>query len=198
MPTSSGNYQPNSNDFTSIRPSRVSHQQLHLIEDNESAQTYGSIPSNGQQAEQLNQRYTIESRPPPNPDLYLLKFYNLVSILTSISIIFTLLLQLSIILITTTSLTSFDDVTLLSFHIFSILFSVLGLCCEMEWTEFIRQSTILQSWITRGFFYVYIALILFRELKNLEETNVYFQNILVFGSSLLAILGLVYVLMVRI
>lgn len=54
---------------------------------------------------------------------------------------------------------SLHGIYTLMFQIYSFLFTVVAICCELEVTETIRSTTLLQFWTTRGLFYVFIALL---------------------------------------
>ena len=46
------------------------------------------------------------------------------------------------------------------------LLTVVAFLCEMEWTETVRSTALLQYWTTRGIFYVFIALFTFHEYQS--------------------------------
>jgi hypothetical protein len=61
----------------------------------------------------------------------------------------------------------FQEISLIQYvlRVYIIALCVLAIFVEMEWTAFARDSKVLQFWITRGLFYVFIGVI------GLEENN---------------------------
>ena len=69
---------------------------------------------------------------------------------------------------------------------------------EMEWTEAIRNMSILQSWGVRGLSYSFVGLLVFQELGAFEVTeNSVRYPYLEISSIILICLGAVYSVMVR-
>lgn len=56
-----------------------------------------------------------------------------------------------------------QDVVEMIYRLFGLVFTAIGVLCEMEWTETIRSTSLLQFWTSRGMFYVFISLFTVRE-----------------------------------
>lgn len=126
---------------------------------------------------------------------FFLQFCSIVSILTTLSIGLTVVVQFLCIVI----MSHFNeprDAYLLVYRLYGFAFACTALCCEMEWTELIRTTSLLQYWSTRGLFYVFIALFLLREYAEVEWHVVNLQPLIISVGVLLLVLGISYTLMV--
>lgn len=91
-------------------------------------------------------------------------------------------------------------------HIFSLLyqfyiitFCVLAILNELELTEFIRKFSFLQSWIQRGFFYIFVGLDFIQQLSDfvfIFQSNVITIIVYVCGSLIMSH-GAIYLVLVR-
>lgn len=128
---------------------------------------------------------------------YFLRFCSLLSSLAA----FTLALVCVVHIICLLVITNFSDalgVYETAYRLYGLSFAIIGVMCEMEWTETIRTTSLLQFWTSRGFFYIFVALFTVREygevtlplgLKNLNR-------VVLFVGGVLATTGVLYAVMV--
>lgn len=124
-----------------------------------------------------------------------LRFCSAVSVLAAVSIGLILILQI----LCLASITQFSGPRgcyLFVYRLYGIIFAVVAFCCEMEWTEIIRTTTLLQYWSTRGLFYIFIALFTLQEYAELQWSFPVLQNVVASVGFSLLILGCIYTLMV--
>jgi hypothetical protein len=129
---------------------------------------------------------------------YFLQFCAIVSITTAATLVFDFFTQVICLMI----ITKFQeprDLYLLVYRLYGVMFVTIAIFCELEWTETIRTTAILQFWSTRGLFYIFISLFTLQEYAEIEFTFLkislqLFVNTI--GICLLT-LGLIYTAMVR-
>lgn len=131
----------------------------------------------------------------PTMSSFFLKFCSIVSIFTTLSIGLTVIVELLCIVIMS-HFREPRDAYLLVYRLYGFVFACIALCCEMEWTELIRTTSLLQYWSTRGLFYIFIALFLLREYAEVEWDVVDLQPLIISVGILLLVLGLSYTFMV--
>jgi len=146
----------------------------------------------------------IAALPLDTTNQYMLQFYNMISCLACIAILITFSLQLMIIIIYTSTIVTIEDIIHLLYRVFNLSFSLISLCCELEWTEFIRTSTILQYWISRGCFYLYIGIIVYKEKESLivvgigsvsSASSIFLDQCMLGSSIAMGFFGIVYIIM---
>lgn len=195
MMSSSSNRYQSINENNSIRSSRSN---LHILTQNlpnQQPHPYSTFQNiNNPEPTYADLDLPIDSNP------YLLIVYNCIQVLTSTSIVIALLVQTIIIAFCNDHLITCNGIITLLFRLFSLMFSIMCLFCEMEWTELIRTSTILQLWITRGLFYIYIGLMVMKEHENISTITFlypWFGDVVILCSALMGLFGCLYLLMVR-
>lgn len=93
---------------------------------------------------------------------YFLGFCTLVSSLAAACLALVILTHLAC-LLAITQLPDMLSVYDLIYRLYGLIFACIGFMCEMEWTETIRTTSLLQYWTTRGLFYAFVALFTVRE-----------------------------------
>lgn len=91
-----------------------------------------------------------------------LVFYGGFSIFTTVCISVAFIVDCVLLIVATVMQSKFDTLQLL-LRLYLIAFNILAFFCEMEWTEAVRTTSLLQSWELRGLFYAFIGLFLIRE-----------------------------------
>lgn len=165
-----------------------------------------SLPNGSNPAYTYTAPEVLHSTPDPNmlrvsgtdSKGYFLTFCSLVSSLAALSLSFVIFIHVVCIL-AITHLTDLLSACELIYRMYGIVFALIGLFCEMEWTETIRNTSLLQSWTTRGAFYIFVALFTMREYAEITLSFRWIDVnfiILLLGSVLTAT-GVTYSLMVR-
>lgn len=57
-------------------------------------------------------------------------------------------------------------------RLYLMVFCILGIFIEFEWTSLVVQSAVLRNWITRGFFYIFVAILGLQENDSASIRNV--------------------------
>jgi hypothetical protein len=128
---------------------------------------------------------------------YFLKFVGFIGGCTALTLGMTVVLHIFCI-ITESSFAKMVNIYQLIYRCYGLLFAIIGFFCEMEWTEVIRTTTLLQFWTTRGFFYIFIALLTIQEYGDdvyLSSQNGW--NLVVIVGLTLIVFGVIYTLMVE-
>lgn len=95
-----------------------------------------------------------------------------------------------------TQLGSVQGIVELIYRIFGLVFTSIGVLCEMEWTETIRNTSLLQFWTSRGMFYLFISLFTFREYGALTYQWSDMRYVLGTIAGILSAMGVAYISMV--
>ena len=96
------------------------------------------------------------------------------------------------------NLQSMTDFYSLLFEVYGVLFIVIALFCELEFTEVIRTTTLLQYWSTRGLFYIFIGLFVLQSHNHLTLVKIWSLRLAtIYLVQLLLMMGMMYVLLVR-
>lgn len=75
---------------------------------------------------------------------------------------------------------------------YGLVFPIAVFLTEMEWTETIRSSILLQSWTSRGLFYIFIGLFTYETHKEFYSGTKKMRNALFVVSCIMMTFGLVY------
>jgi hypothetical protein len=130
---------------------------------------------------------------------YFLKFCSLVSSLAALVLSFVIVIHI-IFIICISDLTSLRSIYELVYRLYGLTFGCIGLMCEMEWTETIRTTSLLQYWTTRGLFYIFIALFTLQQYAEipLSIRLLDVDIIVLILGTILACVGLLYCIMVSV
>lgn len=126
---------------------------------------------------------------------YFLKFCSLISGLTALVLMLTIILH-GFCIVVSTELKEPKSFYELIYRLYGLAFAVIAFFCEMEWTDTIRTTSLLQYWTTRGLFYVFIGLLSIQEYGNVSFGKYSLEKEVLFLEIGLIILGIIYTLMV--
>lgn len=139
-----------------------------------------------------------EQHPPTNfeqSEGYFLKFCSLLSVFTTLCLFSTILLH-AFCITATTSFSQSGSCFEFFYRLYGMLFAAIGFFCEMEWTEGIRTTSLLQYWTTRGLFYIFIALLTIQEYGDVRYHNILISKAAFVQGILLICFGMAYTCMV--
>ncbi len=92
-----------------------------------------------------------------------------------------------------------DDIYIFLFQCYDIGFAMIGVFCELELTETVRSTVILQYWTSRGLFYVYIALQVTQGYDNITLGHIAGMRVQLYYLSLtLIVLAMLYISLVSV
>lgn len=94
-------------------------------------------------------------------------FCSVLSITSCTLIFFNLVLQILCAILVSSPFFFYREIFSTLYRIYGIGFAVLALLCELEWTETVRSTTLLQYWGTRGLFYIFVALLTLKEYSHI-------------------------------
>jgi hypothetical protein len=126
---------------------------------------------------------------------YFLKFCAFISAVTAFTLAATILLQCFCIIVSTSMKESRNFYELI-YRLYGLSFASIGFFCEMEWTETVRTTSLLQFWITRGHFYIFIALLTIQEYGDLIYGAKRLEAVVLTLGISLIVLGIIYTIMV--
>ena len=123
-------------------------------------------------------------------------FHYIFSILVVVSMSFSIVVNCSCLLASLIYLVQPFQTTSLIIRVYLIALLVLAVFCELNWTESIRTTPLLQSWFMRGLFYAFLGFMTIHEYLELFYTTKLKIAVASSGYVVIAI-GCVYSIMVR-